>query len=309
MPPSPASIMLDRPLGALPNTDKTLKVTAIGSCRVVGPLRRAPKSSPFKLNQSGVFGYCHSSAEALQQISVLRGDTELPDHLLPVLAPRKADNPGHASKHTPSDMYIVELSSAKILSVDGYCIQLNYFTRHFESFFANHMRARAFWRAVRERDTAARQAVLNEGPNRLPADRYLLDSLQMEMSSCDVLRQDIAAIRDLVPNVLFVTHFDARKRDGALLTAREAYLNMLRDALKSCNATYFDPSDYVAAFGQSQALKDPDGSLSHYSDAFEDYLCHNWVTRYIEPLAQAKCALPGRTGHDNLRAAARAAMG
>lgn len=291
---NPVPVVLERRSSVSKPEPGEFKVSAIGSCRVVGPLRRAGRDAGFKLNQSGVFGYCHSSSEALQQLRVLQDDLILPDYLLPVLAPRSVDNPDARTLHDPSDMYFVELSSAKILSVDGFCIQLNYFTRHFESFFEDRNRSRAFWRAVREDDTAARKEVLDASPSRLPQDRYLLENLRMSMSTAEGLAADISAIKSMVPNVLFVTHFNARKHDGMRLAARETYLRTLRHALKSCAVRYFDPTDYVEAFGQTLALKDPNGSLSHYSDDFETYLCDNWVTRYIQPLAQLHAGQPDR---------------
>ena len=263
-----------------------VNVTAIGSCRIMGPLRHALADDCFKLNQSGVYGYCHSSAEAVQQLKVLQGDFGLPKHLLPLTSPKHAENLNARRAHVPSDLYVVELSSAKILTIDGVCIQLNYFTRHFASFFADRERSRAYWRAVREDDDAERRTVLDTGPQLHQRDRYLLDQLTMRLSSCDDLARDIAEIQERVPNVLFVTHFDAKKRDGAFLVARQAYLQSVRAALRKMGAIFFDPSDYVEAFGQSEALYDPNGSLTHYSEPFEQFLGQNWRSRYIEPLCE-----------------------
>ncbi len=289
--------------------NRQVSVTAIGSCRVVGPLRRAGKEDGFKLNQTGVYGYCHSSAEAVQQLRVLNGALTLPEYLLPVIAPRTAESPNGHKPHKRSDFYFVELSSAKILSVDGICVQLNYFTRHFETFFSDRNRARAFWRAVREGDDTQRKEVLDHGAQRLPADQYMLENLKMEMSTPEGLRDDIDLLMSIAPRVLFVTHFNAKKHDGGYLAARESYLAMLRGALRASNARYFDPSDYVEAYGQSEALKDPDGSLSHYSDAFEDYLYQNWLSRYIRPLVQLHAEHAELQFNQNDAAAPRAAIG
>ena len=272
-------------------------VTAIGSCRILGPLRHALADDCYKLNQSGVYGYCHSSAEAVQQLKVLQGDTELPEHLLPLTSPKHAENLNARRAHVTSDLYVVELSSAKILTIDSVCIQLNYFTRHFASFFADRERSRAYWRAVREDDHAERCAVLDSGPQLKPADRYLLDQLKLRLSSHEDLVCDITEVQERVPNVLFVTHFDAKKHDGALLVARQAYLQSVRAALRKTDAIFFDPSDYVEAFGQSEALDDPNGSLTHYSEAFEQFLGQNWRSRYIEPLYEEQLKKVDRTKH------------
>lgn len=273
------------------HADAQFKVTAIGSCRVAGPLRRASQSGCFTLNQAGVYGYCHSSAEALQQIEVLQTTRELPEHLLPVVAPNHVTQvPGFVA-HQTSDLYFVELSSAKVLSVDGICVQLNYLTRHLEAFFSDRLRARAYWQAVRQGDRAARQHTLSSygAATRLDdGQRHILDALELRMSDEISLARDIDAICDRVPDVLFVTHFNARKHDGSWLHSRETYIETAKRALKDTNARYFDPSDYVEAFGQDDALQDPEGSLSHYSEAFETYLCQNWISRYIKPLAQMR---------------------
>jgi hypothetical protein len=86
-----------------------MRVTPIGSCRIVDPLRRASKVHPIKLGMSGVYGYTHSSAEALQLIRyLLEGISPGPPELLPLIC-RSAG----AVKQRPrnlSDLYLVELS-------------------------------------------------------------------------------------------------------------------------------------------------------------------------------------------------------
>jgi len=65
----------------------TYSVTAIGSCRIVGPLRHLQQSEPMILNQSGVYGYSHSCTEVRKHLTHLLKGTRPPNELLPILSP------------------------------------------------------------------------------------------------------------------------------------------------------------------------------------------------------------------------------
>lgn len=277
-------------------------VTAIGSCRVLAPLKKACSTSGYATNQTGIYGYCHSSTEARQQVNHLQNGTLPPSWLRPIVAPNLMENaPQKVVK--PSDLYFVELCSSKILTVDGHAIQLNYLTRHLTEFFKDRERARSYWSMLRLNDRANLLAHLDSDETfkqLTDADQYILSNLQLQQTTPDTLRADIADVRDKLRDVIFVTHFDVRKHDGSLLSARAEYLSMLRLALDDCRAKWFDPSDYVAAFEQSKALEGGK-SLSHYSEDFIELLAHNWMTRYIKPNAllsrQAKTSSDHFSGH------------
>ena len=259
----------------LSNQASPFRVTAIGSCRVASPLRQARPDSGFELNQTGIYGYCHSSREAVQQLRILQGDADLPGAVLPLVAPSLGGAGLGRRPHVPSDFYVVELCSAKELTIDGTSVQLNYMTRHFEHFFDDRDRARAFWRLARTGDTDALLAWLEDQDPYwalTPDDRRLLAGTRLSMTTEDGLRRDIAEIARRVPAVLFVTHFQARRHDGARLKARAEFIALARSVLKSMNMPFFDPSDYVEAYGQDAALDDAAQSLSHYAAGFEAFL-------------------------------------
>lgn len=268
---------------------ETLQVTAIGSCRVAGPLRQATTADGFRLNQKGVHGYCHSSAEALQQVKVLQGENKIPPELAPLVAPTAQ----RSVSHPPSDLYIVEICSAKLLSTHGYAVQLNYLTRHFADFFSNRDRARAFWRLAMADDREAICSFLADEPTFAALskqDQEILKDLRMEMATRTRLRSDIRQICDRLPNVLFVTHFNVRKHDGAVLKARSDFIDLLRSVLDDMGQRYFDPSEYVETFGMKAALAKGSHALTHYAPEFENLLLDNWLRRYIWPLDASRHA-------------------
>jgi hypothetical protein len=256
-------------------------VSAIGSCRIVAPLRRAAQTSGFDLNQKGVFGYCHTAGEAVQQLQYLHSGNALPLHLKPVIAPSFTPE-----RHSPSQYYFIEISSAKELLIDGHHVQLNYLTKHLKSFFNNRHRTREFWHLAKSQDNRARKTFLEADAAFRALDedaQHMLRTLIYSETTPDGLHDYIAQISDLTKDALFVTHFNARKADGSTLRSRINFITMLKSELKFANAQVFDPSDYVEATGQSNALADEGTSLSHYAPSFEAFLARHWMTRYIEP--------------------------
>lgn len=285
--PQFAPLSVPRPAPA----PEALTVTAIGSCRVVGPLRKGTADqSEIALNQSGVYGYCHASTEALQQIRVLMGEITIPADLEPLIAPSGLRN----QPHSRSDLYFVEISSGKMISTQGYHIQLNYLTRHFEDFFSDRDRTRAFWQHARNEDRPAMLEFLQSQRAfwaLKPADRALLSDVRLELATPERLRSDILQITARLPETLFVTHFNAAKHDGTLLRTRADFVKMTSDVLRELRLPCFDPSDYVAAYGPGSALERGNQSLTHYAPEFEAVLYDNWLRRYIRPL-QARLAAP-----------------
>jgi len=271
----------------LRSQDASFKITAIGSCRIVGPLRNLQNEPQVILNQSGVYGYSHSCKEVRQHLTHLLSNTRPPDALMPVLAPNASSKDVAIPSHERSDFYVFELSSAKEISIDGHPVQLNYLNRHFRTFFSDAARARAFWAHARNSSVRSMRQFLADLPDykSLPSeDQDLLAQTRLTMTSPDQLRRDIDAIQMAAPDHLFVTHFDALCQDGTLLKSRAAYLKMLRLALIDCDANWYDPSPSVHAFGQDLAIEDPQKSLSHYAPSFEQYLCSDWWMRFIDPV-------------------------
>ncbi len=277
------------------SSNSDFSVTGLGSCRVIGPLRQAAQSGAFSLNQTGVYGYCHSAPELRQQMEILAEGETLPDYLHPVIAPVSATEQS-SKPHDWSDFYVIEICSAKELEIDGFCVQLNYLAQHFEGFFAHRAVAKEFWRLSRPGFAAEKRGFLHkldQFQELCATDQHLLSALRFSETTPNSLRNDINALREMTPDRMFVTHFNALKHDGSRIRSREAFVKMLVEELRDAKALYFNPSDYIEATGQPKALADSGRSLSHYSAAFEAFLADNWLTRYIEPRRQKQTESDG----------------
>ena len=277
-----AKVQLQSPMGS----GSDFVVTAIGSCRIMGPLRHLEAEQKITLNQTGVYGYSHSSGEVRRHIGHLLNRTSPPKELLPLLAPSNNTSEDRSVASANSDYYVFELSSAKEVSIDGHPVQLNYFKRHFSNFFSDLYRTRAFWLTAKRRNPTEMKDFLSGIPEfrRLPeTSQSLLCKTELSLTTADKLKADIDAIRLSVADHLFVTHFGAVTPAGSQLQARAEYLEMLRTALSEVGANWFDPTQTVAKFGQSSAIDQSNNSLSHYTPAFEKRLGQLLWQNHLNP--------------------------
>ncbi|MCH3817827.1 Vi polysaccharide biosynthesis protein TviD, partial [Campylobacter jejuni] len=120
-------------------------IAPIGTCRIHTPLRDAVGRYPIKQQLGRNYGFVHTSAEALQQARFMFGQAEVPTDVQRVIFRPSNGEQARRGTHKPADLYMVELSSRKLLTVGGYPIQSNYLVRFFSEFFADRARTRAFW--------------------------------------------------------------------------------------------------------------------------------------------------------------------
>lgn len=266
-------------------------ISAIGSCRIGTPFKSASTFHPVMNNTTRVYGYTHTSAEALQQIKFLHEDFTPPPEVLPLLMPSTDYEALQTSIHPPSDMYFIELSSAKALRIFGVEVQLNYVSRHFADFFADTARTRAFWHLSSESSGAERQVFLAEQHafHALShADQDLLANLTLQLATPETLACDIAEIQERTPRCVFVTHCNANGKNGQPLPSRANFIDMAESVCMAQNANLFNPTASMQAFGQNAALSDPDTSLSHYSTEFGEFMFAGLFDRFIAPQHSGK---------------------
>ncbi|MBL4874585.1 MAG: hypothetical protein JKY41_14675, partial [Rhodobacteraceae bacterium] len=262
------------------------RITAIGSCRISTPFKAAPLAQPVVNNTDRIYGYTHTSAEALQQIRFLQGEFSPPPEILPLLMPNADMDALDGATHPTSDIYFIELSSAKELRIAETQVQLNYVTRHFTDFFADKLRARDFWRLADGGQEEAKLVFLNEQESYHSlneSDQCLQQNLTRTLATPETLSRDLSEIRDRLPNVIFITHCNALAKNQEPIASRAAYIAMVEGAAKALNLPVFNPTASMIAFGQQAAMSDTETSLSHYSEDFGAFLFEGLFETYIAP--------------------------
>lgn len=187
-----------------------------------------------------------------------------------------------AQDHRPSDLYLVELSSAKRLTLGGAFVQLNYVTNAFAHFFADQDRSRAFWAQAETGNQAAIDRFLAK-QSLSDTETAILRQLRLSLTTQTQLRADIAMLQDMLPRLLIVTHINARKPDGMPIATRSAFIDMVKEAARAIGVRVYDPTQRMLEMGQPRAIADQSAGLAHYSDHFADAICDDWVDLAIGP--------------------------
>ena len=258
-------------------------IAPIGSCRVSTPLRLCQGDYGFTLNKTRNYGYCHSPAEAVQLASFMLGKSKVSKELWPLVARGVDYDATHRAKPCKADLYIVELSSAKEITIDGVCVQLNYLTAAFRGFFENNARARHFWEHAAEGDQSAIDINLN-GSQLAPKEIALLRRIRLTFVTEESLAENITRLRQMLPHVMFVTHVNARQADGALLRSRANFIAMVKRVIEQSGGQVFDPTDLMQQVGQRAAIADHSEGLAHFTEDFGRRMMEEWHRSAIGPV-------------------------
>ena len=256
-----------------------MKITPIGSCRIATPLRLGRDDLGFTINTGRIYGFSHSSCEAVQQMRFLQGDYTPAPEVWPLIAPGTTRAEKEAEIHKPSDAYIVEVCSSKTLALDGEFVQLNYLRRGFADFFADAVRTRDFMRLCRSGDRADMRAFLQTTWSDTLEKREeaeVLGRLKLQFCDTDMLKRDLASLREGLGNVLIVSHVDAQLPNGESLQGRSAFIRQVAETAKALDLPFCNPTDAMQRMGQCRAIADASTSLAHYTDGFARALVRDW---------------------------------
>ncbi|MDM3317421.1 Vi polysaccharide biosynthesis protein TviD [Citrobacter sp. Ce006] len=249
-------------------------LTAIGSCRIVSPVKRAQPYFNFQANFKKIYGFTHTSSEALQQIRFFLGLIDIPAQVRPFIF-RPAVSYLNTDIHSPSDFYIVEISSQKKIMAYGFCLQINYLTRHFYEFFSQTERARAYWSLASQGNQHKLLAYLKDDPcfaEMSESDRALLSSINVEQMDEHAIEQDMQEIVQLLgrDRVMFMTHIDAVTRAGTVIQSRSRLIKNVDTIAARMGIPCVNPTNLMEKWGQKRALEKNGDDLTHYTDMFGD---------------------------------------
>jgi tetratricopeptide (TPR) repeat protein len=270
----------------------TLTIAPIGTCRIHTPLRNGAGRYPIKLQLGRNYGFVHTSTEALQQARFMYGECEIPDNVQRLIfRPSNGAKAGRGT-HKPADLYMVEVSSRKLLTIDGYPIQSNYMARYFSEFFADRDRTRMFWSQAVEEKLAERRGLLEQDPvfKSLPQeDRELLSRVVRRDLTEAEIGDEMAQIVKLLgkEKVVFVTHANAMTPDNAPIEQRQQLISIVSMSARSLGVPCYDPTPLMNEIGQADAMEDGGLDLTHYTELFSQRLCAEWYESYMRPRMSA----------------------
>jgi tetratricopeptide (TPR) repeat protein len=267
----------------------TIKITPIGTCRIHNPLKKFISKSYLQLNTADIYGFIHTSAEALQQIKYLQGDYLPSKGIHPILSSRLRFNKSELKqKSLTSDLYFVEISSAKTVFVDNEYVQMNYIYVHFSEFFLEPSRARKFWSLAAHSDKEELLTFLQETPcyKTYPKEKQeLLSKISVKHMTEYELRRDMMEINNRLPNVIFITHCNVKLPDMTSINSREKWIKTIEKIGKEIGCKVYNPTHLMTVLGQSVSLQKNGLDSTHYTSLFERQIFNDLHRLYIEPLS------------------------
>jgi len=294
-----------------------ISITPIGTCRIKTPLQRGAARYPIQLNLDRVYGFIHTTEEAVQQLEFLQGERTFGDEVLPILF-RPGDHEAIASSvWQPSDLHFVEVSSAKSYRVGQTAVQSNYLSRYFADFFASTPRARQFWSLASGTDRASRAEMavfLKADPVYnlySEADQALLASISMRLQGFDEILRDMGTIVERLgaERVVFVTHVNAMSPDNAVIASRDKVIRWVKLSAERLGTPCFDPTTLMRDFGQERAMEREGLDTTHFTNVFADRWYAHAHREFVLPriLEAGLDAEPGEAANPSLMAESIAA--
>ena len=263
-------------------------IAPIGTCRIHTPLRDAVGRYPIKLQLGRNYGFVHTAAEALQQARFMFDQADIPADVQRLIFRPSNGEQARRGTHKPADLYMVELSSRKLLAIDGYPIQSNYLVRYFSEFFADRARTRQFWSMANADRLAERRALLDQDPvfkSLGPDDRDLLARIVKRDQTDDEIEQEMRQLVELLgrDKVVFVTHVNATTPDNVTIEQRAQLIAAVTAAAQRIGVPCYDPTPLMNKIGQADAMEDGGLDLTHYTPVFAERLYTDWYKNFMRP--------------------------
>lgn len=272
-------------------------IAPIGTCRIHTPLRDAVGRYPIKLQLGRNYGFVHTAAEALQQARFMFDQANIPADVQRLIFRPSNGEQARRATHKPADLYMVELSSRKLLAIDGYPIQSNYLVRYFSEFFADRARTRQFWSMANADRLAERRALLDQDPvfkSLNPDDRDLLARIVKRDQTDEEIEQEMRQLVELLgrEKVVFVTHVNATTPDNVTIEQRAQLIAAVTAAAQRIGVPCYDPTPLMNKIGQAEAMEDGGLDLTHYTSVFAERLYTDWYKNFMRPRMGASTPQP-----------------
>lgn len=246
-------------------------ITPVGSCRIATPLRLNRDIYGYNIDLNRNYGFCHTSGEAVQQLKFLSGELDIDQTLWPLVARGKNHQVIAAEPLNKADFLVIELSSAKQLTISDTCIQINYLRNEYHEFFDLHERAATFWKHAQSNDQVQIDNFLKECWSATPnqkEDTEILRQIRMSLSDAETLYRDVSWIISREKPVLFVTHANALTLSGRPIASRSHFIDLVTSVVEDLGAPLYNPTTLMHQLGQQQAIEDYSDSLAHYTPEF-----------------------------------------
>ena len=251
---------------------------------------------PIKLQLGRNYGFVHTSTDALQQARYMFGQGEIPADVQRLIFRPSNGEQARRATHKPADLYMVELSSRKLLTIDGHPIQSNYLARYFSEFFADRAHPAVLVHGQRGPPGRAARALEQDAVYKslTPENRELLARIVKRDLTDDEIEQEMRQLVELLgrDKVVFVTHVNAMTPDNVPIEQREQLIAAVVASSQRIGVPCYDPTPLMNKLGQAEAMEDGGLDLTHYTPLFAERLYTDWYKTFMRPRMSASAPQP-----------------
>jgi hypothetical protein len=264
----------------------SLRAVSLGSCRVRNPLYVLRDRGDLRICDGGLAA-THTAAEALQALRLVRGEIQIPDALAPFVFETEKTPPTERLAQTLSggvDVSLLEVSGDKQFTYGDILLQQNFVSRNLVQ--AHHGALLGWYREVclgRNVDEDLVQASLEklrEGGFR--HDEWmaeLLRGLRLLRHDADDLSR---TLREIIARVggrwVVIGAITVPGEEGATMRDRREMNETVKAAAEGCGAVFFDPTEFVVAYGRTTALDAGGANINEYAESFYPILGETLVS-------------------------------
>ncbi|MFC4297924.1 capsular biosynthesis protein [Castellaniella hirudinis] len=287
-------------------------ISTIGSCRVAGPMTKLQAPRNFVLDNRLLYGFTHNTKETIQAIRYMRGEITLPEHVWPFISSEPLRESNAADAQPADTRHVVEISSIKVLELDGKHLQLVRFKEALS--FCPELLKIFFDHASREA-LDKRQTALQAAPGfaHVPEHvRHALSHTVMRTQNAQEILDDLKTIQQLLGDTfVLVTHCNAINAENRLIADRAQMVETVTLAASALGIPLVDPGALLAHFGQSRGMPDEGRDTAHYTPTFAKLVGHaicetllgsadRNAAETIEPLDWRQCIERAKTSASEL---------
>jgi len=245
-------------------------ISVIGSCRVHNSMRAMRNAALIHLNNSRLTEFCHAPREVLQKIRIANNRLSPPSPELSLLinGVDQSTAPQKRADFRTTDVFLIEISSVRRLTLSGMELQLNFVTDFFVKPYGLDDWLSQLSEKARNvpQGTRVRQA-LSAGNSHIPDHVIeMAAAIEMTMEPDSVISEMVKRIVNYLQRpIVFAGHFNVRKDNGQWIGDRVRLNRCLKMAAIQYGAGYFEPANIIDAAGQDVALRDN----NHWAYDFE----------------------------------------
>lgn len=252
------------------------RVGAIGSCRLISPVREIIQAQRARVVWHTYGGYTHSAAEAAQLLAFFRGRLEVPLYFAPYIfdrdQPPTSDEISRSSIETCQTL-MVEISTLEDLYCEDYVFNNlglakrlvrgkgPTLLRWLRSLSASPPDAEALRQITR---SLSRESVDLSGP----LARILSGTTRCSADTLALAESMDQIVFDASKRWVFVSHFDVSQEHIEQHTRRTALKEMLFAEAGKRGHEVFDPTSVIELAGVMSALGGQGADPHHYAESF-----------------------------------------